>query len=67
VVINETLQDNHQFELARQLYKDGHLFYCTPETLLKVLPNCDWSLLKPWVRGTPKLFADWLDSLIIAH
>lgn len=67
VVVNETLQDNHQFELARQLHKDGHLFYCTPETLLEALSSCDWSLVKPWVRGNPKLFADWLDSFIIAH
>ncbi|XP_067404344.1 UDP-N-acetylglucosamine transferase subunit ALG13-like isoform X2 [Emydura macquarii macquarii] len=29
VVVNEKLMNNHQLELATQLYRDGHLFYCT--------------------------------------
>lgn len=29
VVVNDTLMDNHQLELARQLHMDSHLLYCT--------------------------------------
>jgi beta-1,4-N-acetylglucosaminyltransferase len=29
IVVNEDLMDNHQKELASQLYHDGHALYCT--------------------------------------
>ena len=29
VVVNEKLMNNHQFELAKQLYANNHLLYCT--------------------------------------
>nr|XP_046477745.1 UDP-N-acetylglucosamine transferase subunit ALG13 homolog [Neodiprion pinetum] len=46
VVTNELLMDNHQLELAEQLYEDGHLYYCNPNTLLELIQNMDLSKLK---------------------
>lgn len=62
VVVNETLHDNHQFELARQLFQDGYLFYCTPQTLQSTLKEIDLSHLKPWKPANPRIFSDWLDK-----
>ncbi|XP_025033835.2 UDP-N-acetylglucosamine transferase subunit ALG13-like [Pelodiscus sinensis] len=64
VVVNEKLMNNHQLELARQLYKDGHLFYCTCSTLLESLKSIDLSRLKPFPPGKPEEFAAFLDSVI---
>ncbi|XP_070807834.1 UDP-N-acetylglucosamine transferase subunit ALG13-like isoform X1 [Pituophis catenifer annectens] len=64
VVINDKLMDNHQLELARQLHKDGHLFYCTSRTLVEMLKSMDLSTLKPFLPGQPEKFAAFLDSVI---
>lgn len=64
VVINEKLMSNHQLELAKQLNKDGHLFYCTCSTLESTLKTLDLSSLKIFPPGHPEIFANFLDKVL---
>ncbi|XP_052680997.1 UDP-N-acetylglucosamine transferase subunit ALG13 homolog isoform X2 [Crassostrea angulata] len=63
VVINDDLMNNHQLELAYQLNKDGHLFYCTVSTLVDTLHSMDFSSLKPFPPGQPHKFGQFMDRL----
>uniref|UniRef100_A0A182PTT1 Methionine aminopeptidase n=1 Tax=Anopheles epiroticus TaxID=199890 RepID=A0A182PTT1_9DIPT len=51
VVVNETLMNNHQTELAERLSKSRNLFYCTPNTLLETLTESDFSTLERLAPG----------------
>ncbi|KAJ8015653.1 hypothetical protein DPEC_G00028350 [Dallia pectoralis] len=64
VVVNDKLMDNHQLELANQLYKDSHLLYCTPSNLVETLKVMDFSVLSPFLPGQPKRFANFLDGAL---
>ncbi|KAM9324042.1 UDP-N-acetylglucosamine transferase subunit ALG13-like [Gastrophryne carolinensis] len=64
VVINEKLMSNHQLELAKQLHKDGHLYYCTCSTLCDTLKSMDLSTLKIFPPGQPEKFAQFLDKAV---
>ncbi|XP_055459086.1 UDP-N-acetylglucosamine transferase subunit ALG13 homolog [Psammomys obesus] len=64
VVVNEKLMNNHQFELAKQLHKEGHLFYCTCSTLLELLQSMDLSTLKCYSPGQPEKFSAFLDKVV---
>ncbi|KAM4020062.1 UDP-N-acetylglucosamine transferase subunit ALG13-like [Anomaloglossus baeobatrachus] len=64
VVINEKLMSNHQLELAKQLNKDGHLYYCTCSTLGNTLKTLDLSSLKVFPTGHPEIFANFLDKVV---
>ncbi|KAM3911081.1 UDP-N-acetylglucosamine transferase subunit ALG13-like [Leptodactylus fuscus] len=64
VVINEKLMSNHQLELAKQLNKDGHLYYCTCSTLGDTLKTLDLSSLKVFPPGHPEIFASFLDKAV---
>lgn len=63
VVVNENLMDNHQLELAERLQIDGHLYYCTCDTLVDTLSDVDFSMLNPFPDASPVLFIKYLDSV----
>uniref|UniRef100_H0XVF1 UDP-N-acetylglucosamine transferase subunit ALG13 n=1 Tax=Otolemur garnettii TaxID=30611 RepID=H0XVF1_OTOGA len=64
VVVNEQLMNNHQLELAKQLHKEGHLFYCTCSTLPGLLQSMDLSTLKCYPPGQPEKFSAFLDKVV---
>ncbi|XP_034355576.1 UDP-N-acetylglucosamine transferase subunit ALG13 [Arvicanthis niloticus] len=64
VVVNEKLMNNHQSELAKQLHKEGHLFYCTCSMLPGLLQSMDLSRLKHYPPGQPEKFSAFLDKVV---
>ncbi|XP_040589272.1 UDP-N-acetylglucosamine transferase subunit ALG13 homolog [Mesocricetus auratus] len=64
VDVNEKLMNNHQFELAKQLHNEGHLFYCTCSTLPGLLQSMDLSTLKCYPPGQPEIFSAFLDKVV---
>ncbi|XP_044744652.1 UDP-N-acetylglucosamine transferase subunit ALG13 homolog [Coccinella septempunctata] len=63
VVINEDLMDNHQIELAEHLSKQGHLYYCTCETLEETLLK-DLKSLKPYPKIDENTFGNYLNGIM---
>ena len=61
VVVNESLMNNHQTELANKLTDDGHCLSCIPETLVQTLLSLDESKLRPLPPAKPELFVNCLD------
>lgn len=66
VVVNDRLMDNHQTELAEQLYKDGYLLFCTPNSLLETINDLDKQVetLRPYERGNTNKFVNHLNALM---
>ncbi|XP_011866108.1 PREDICTED: UDP-N-acetylglucosamine transferase subunit ALG13 homolog [Vollenhovia emeryi] len=64
VVINDLLMDNHQTELAEQLYKDEHLYYCTCRDLPRVIQTMDLTKLKPFVDDKSADIANFIDKVM---
>ena len=60
-VVNESLMNNHQSELANQLTSDGHCLNCIPETLERTFIYLDESKLKPLPPAKPEFFVNYLD------
>ncbi|XP_046827794.1 UDP-N-acetylglucosamine transferase subunit ALG13 homolog [Vespa crabro] len=64
VVTNQLLMDNHQLELARQLYEDKHLYYCTCDTLLNTIQTMELDILKPFISDESKNIINYLDRIM---
>lgn len=68
VVVNDKLMHNHQTELAHQLSIDGHLLYCSPQTLSEKLTDlgAKIALLKPYEPGHSNMlqFVSHLNTLM---
>uniref|UniRef100_A0A2M3ZDC5 UDP-N-acetylglucosamine transferase subunit ALG13 n=1 Tax=Anopheles braziliensis TaxID=58242 RepID=A0A2M3ZDC5_9DIPT len=64
VVVNESLMNNHQTELAERLNRDDHLFYCTPATLRQTLATADFGRLRKLGPGSLDGFVDHLNRFM---
>ncbi|XP_033167387.1 UDP-N-acetylglucosamine transferase subunit ALG13 homolog [Drosophila mauritiana] len=55
IVINDTLMDNHQLELAKQLAAENYLYYCKVTDLDAQLATLDFTALKPYETNPENL------------
>jgi beta-1,4-N-acetylglucosaminyltransferase len=62
VVINETLMDNHQVELAHALETRGHLVSTTPKDLLETIKNIKLDSLNQYQDPDTSLFPELVDE-----
>lgn len=64
VVINDSLMNNHQIELAEQLSSDNYLFHTTVLQLSDTLQSFDSSKLKTYEKGNVDKFIEYLDNIM---
>merc|ERR1712189_79050 len=64
VVINEHLMDCHQFQLARKLEEEGHLYHCPCDSLLNSLTNKDFTNLEKMPPAEKYVFGQYVDKLM---
>lgn len=62
VVINNSLMNNHQSELAEQLANDNYLYHTTTNNLPDALKNFDTEKLKTYEKGNVDKFIEYLDA-----
>lgn len=62
VVINESLMNNHQVELAEQLSSQNYLVHTTVEKLTETLRSFDTTKLKKYEKGNIDKFITYLDD-----
>jgi len=66
VVINDSLMNNHQEELASQLQEDGHSLFCYPEALKETLEAIRSFQFRIFPKARPTVFSDYIDSFVIS-
>ncbi|MCL4134537.1 UNVERIFIED_CONTAM: hypothetical protein GTU68_016105 [Idotea baltica] len=62
-VINHSLMNNHQIELAEALAEQGFSKWCYTDTLLSILAEFDASSLTPYTPGEPCKIVEYIDSV----
>ncbi|CAK9302015.1 unnamed protein product [Gordionus sp. m RMFG-2023] len=62
VVLNENLMDNHQSELAEQLFNEKFLFYTTCHNLHPDIQKMDFEKLLPYKCGDSNLFSNFISE-----
>lgn len=63
-MINDSLMNNHQIELAEQLEKDSYLFYTTISKLSETLQTFDVEKLRKYEKGNVEKFIKYLDDFM---
>lgn len=69
VVVNESLMDNHQFELAEKMFELNYLLYTTCSGLdekIDLMHTPEFSLSK-YTPGNPRKFGHFLEDMITEY
>lgn len=64
VVINESLMDNHQYELAEKMEEEGHLYFCTCDNIKRTLETRDFSDLTKISLYNRNLLSNYLGNFL---
>ena len=64
VVVNDSLMDNHQMELASKMRQLRHCFCATVDTLEGAIVMLDPGALVPFPSPTPGRFGAFVDQLM---
>lgn len=62
-VINTTLMDNHQLEIAAELERGNYLVKCYPQTLAKTITDTDLTAFVPLPRACPEKYLEVIENL----
>ncbi|XP_058804284.1 UDP-N-acetylglucosamine transferase subunit ALG13 homolog [Phymastichus coffea] len=64
IVTNDLLMNNHQSELAEQLYKDGYLYYSNCKDLCELVQKMDLTKLIPFKDNKSQKIANVIDVIM---